>query len=138
MIELKGKFEGQKHDFEAKSQRSTDPSHIKSPSMSHILSIVEMEQVALAKMSDKAVSYYDSATDDGITKEANNNIYQSILLRPRIFVDCTQCSTATTFIGNTRHSYLRLSGCDGKTCSSGRRGRNCCGLLQVESLTDHQ
>jgi len=100
VIELKGKFEGQKHDSEARSQASTDQSHIKSPSMSHILSIAEMEQLALAKMSDKAISYYDSATDDGITKEANNSIYQSILLRPRIFVDCTQCFTATTLLGN--------------------------------------
>jgi isopentenyl diphosphate isomerase/L-lactate dehydrogenase-like FMN-dependent dehydrogenase len=60
-------------------------------------------------MSDKAISYYDSATDDGITKEENNRIYKSISLRPRIFVDCTHCSTATTFIGNTLSTPIYVS-----------------------------
>ena len=109
VIELKGNFEEQKHDSEAKSQRSTDPPRTKSPSMSQILSIVEMEQLALATMSDKAISYYDSATDDGITKEENNSIYKSILLRPRILIDCTQCSTATTFIGNNLSTPIYVS-----------------------------
>lgn len=109
MIELKGKFEGQKHGSEAKSQRRTGPSHTKSPSMSQILSIVEMEQLALVTMSEKCISYYDSATDDEITKEENNSIYKSILLRPRIFIDCTQCSTATNFIGNHLSTPIYVS-----------------------------
>ncbi|GAB7325590.1 hypothetical protein MBLNU13_g09585t1 [Cladosporium sp. NU13] len=109
VIELKGKFENKKHSPKVESQQSTDTSDANSLSMSQILSISEMEQLALAKMSDKAISYYDSATDDGFTKEENNNIYKSILLRPRIFVDCTQCSTATTFIGNNLSTPIYVS-----------------------------
>jgi isopentenyl diphosphate isomerase/L-lactate dehydrogenase-like FMN-dependent dehydrogenase len=70
------------------------------PPISQILIITEMEQLALAVLSDKAVSYYHSATDDEITKEENSQIYKSILLRPRVFVDCTTRSTATNIIGN--------------------------------------
>ena len=111
MIELKGKFEGHEHSSTERPQRSTDSTHNNPevPPVSQVLSIVEMEQLALKRMSAKAISYYDSATDDGITKEENNNIYRSILLRPRIFVDCTKCSTATTFIGNTLSTPVYVS-----------------------------
>jgi isopentenyl diphosphate isomerase/L-lactate dehydrogenase-like FMN-dependent dehydrogenase len=111
VIGLKGKFEEQKHNFKAGSRRSTNATHETSglPQVSQVLSIIEMEQLALATMSAKAISYYDSATDDGITKEENSNIYTSILLRPRIFVDCTRCSTATTFIGNTLSTPIYIS-----------------------------
>lgn len=58
-----------------------------------------MEHLALAKLTPKAVSYYASATDDEITKAANGTIFRSILLRPRVFVDCTRCSLSTTILG---------------------------------------
>jgi isopentenyl diphosphate isomerase/L-lactate dehydrogenase-like FMN-dependent dehydrogenase len=50
-------------------------------------------------LSPKAISYYASATDDEITKHANNIIYRRILLRLRVFVDCTNCSLATRILG---------------------------------------
>lgn len=59
-----------------------------------------MEHYALRKLSPKAISYYASGTDDEITKVGNGAIFQSILLRPRVFVDCTRCSLSTTIIGN--------------------------------------
>ncbi|KAH6670313.1 FMN-dependent dehydrogenase [Plectosphaerella plurivora] len=65
-----------------------------------MLSIAEMEDHALKVLSPKALSYYPSASDDEITKHANNTIFRSILLRPRVFVDCTECSLSTTIIGN--------------------------------------
>lgn len=70
------------------------------PPVSHMLSISEMQDYALQVLSPKAVSYYIPASDDQITKQANGTIFQSILLRPRVFVDCTECSLATTIIGN--------------------------------------
>jgi isopentenyl diphosphate isomerase/L-lactate dehydrogenase-like FMN-dependent dehydrogenase len=109
VIELKGRFEEQKHSSKPEPQRTSDLFYTKRPPVSQILSIVEMEQLALATMSEKAISYYDSATDDGITKEENNNIYKSILLRPRVFVDCRQCCTAATFIGNTLSTPVYIS-----------------------------
>ncbi|GKT47446.1 cytochrome b2, mitochondrial [Colletotrichum spaethianum] len=70
------------------------------PPVSHILSIPEMEQYALRKLSPKAISYYASGTDDEITKVENGTIFRSILLRPRVFVDCTRCSLSTNILGN--------------------------------------
>ncbi|KAL0944625.1 mitochondrial cytochrome [Colletotrichum truncatum] len=70
------------------------------PPVSHILSISEMEQYAMKKLSPKAISYYASGTDDEVTKIGNGTIFRSILLRPRVFVDCTRCSLETTLIGN--------------------------------------
>ena len=79
------------------------------PPVSRDLSIIEMERLALATMSDKAISYYHSATDDGITKEENSKIYTSILLRARVFVDCTYCSTTTKVAGNILGTPIYVS-----------------------------
>ena len=70
------------------------------PEMSSILSIAEMESLALERMSAKAISYYTSATDDELSKRANNNAYRSIQLRPRVLVDCTECNLSTTVLGH--------------------------------------
>lgn len=70
-----------------------------SPPLESILSISEVEALALQRLTPKAISYYVSASDDEITKHQNNSIYRSILLRPRVFVDCTECSLQTTILG---------------------------------------
>ncbi|KAF4901495.1 Cytochrome b2 [Colletotrichum fructicola] len=70
------------------------------PPVSQILSISEMEHYAMKKLSPKAISYYASGTDDEVTKIGNGTIFRSILLRPRVFVDCTRCSLSTTILGN--------------------------------------
>ncbi|GES66429.1 FMN-dependent dehydrogenase [Aspergillus terreus] len=68
--------------------------------MATILSIAELERLAHERLSPKALAYYASGTDDEITKTANGNIFKSILLRPRIFVDCSYCSLSVTIMGN--------------------------------------
>ncbi|KAI1452300.1 FMN-dependent dehydrogenase-domain-containing protein [Annulohypoxylon moriforme] len=70
------------------------------PPLESMLSIPEIEKHALQQLSPKAISYYVSATDDQITKAANGEIYWSILLRPRVFIDCTECSLQTSILGN--------------------------------------
>lgn len=70
------------------------------PPLASILSLAEIESYAMQQLSPKAISYYVSATDDELTKAANGQIYRSILLRPRVFVDCTKCSLETTILGN--------------------------------------
>ncbi|KAI1214439.1 FMN-dependent dehydrogenase-domain-containing protein [Annulohypoxylon truncatum] len=70
------------------------------PPLESMLSISETEKYALQRLSPKAISYYVSATDDQITKAANSQIYRSILLRPRVFIDCTECSLQTSILGN--------------------------------------
>ncbi|ORY60006.1 FMN-dependent dehydrogenase [Pseudomassariella vexata] len=69
-------------------------------SLERLLSIAEIESWAMKCLSPKAISYYASATDDELTKEANGRVYRSIILRPRVFVDCTECSLSTTILGN--------------------------------------
>lgn len=70
------------------------------PPLETMLSIGEIESYAMQRLLPKAISYYVSASDDEITKVANGQIYRSILLRPRVFVDCTECSLETSILGN--------------------------------------
>lgn len=70
------------------------------PDLSRILSLAEMEALALPRMSRKAITYYTSGTDDEITKKENGIIYRSIQLRPRVLVDCTECDLSVSVLGN--------------------------------------
>ncbi|KAK5109218.1 hypothetical protein LTR62_007200 [Meristemomyces frigidus] len=63
------------------------------------LNLDDLEALATRKITRKAWGYYYSAADDLLSKTLNNTVYSRILLRPRIFVDCTNCSTATTMLG---------------------------------------
>lgn len=94
--QLLGQLESASQDLRDDGQ----PEHIPAPPMGTILSIAEMESLALNRLSPKALAYYASGTDDEITKLANGAIFKSILLRPRVFVDCTKCSLSTTILGN--------------------------------------
>ncbi|KAI0130931.1 FMN-dependent dehydrogenase-domain-containing protein [Daldinia grandis] len=77
-----------------------DTPSITLPPLASMLSVSEIESLAMKQLSPKAISYYVSATDDQLTKEANGQIYRSILLRPRVFIDCTECSLETSILGN--------------------------------------
>ncbi len=64
------------------------------------LNLDDIEKLATSKISPKAWGYYYSAADDLHSKHLNNTVYSQILMRPRIFVDCTRCDTSTTLLGN--------------------------------------
>lgn len=66
------------------------------------LNMDDIEMVATQKISQRAWNYYFSASDDLRSKSLNSTVYSSILLRPRVFVDCTNCDTATTLLGNLK------------------------------------
>ncbi|KAI1401042.1 FMN-dependent dehydrogenase-domain-containing protein [Hypoxylon fuscum] len=70
------------------------------PPMESLLNLNEIEEVATKRMPEKAWAYYYSSADDTISKSFNNAIYKDILLRPRVFVDCTKCDTSTTLLGH--------------------------------------
>ncbi|KAI1640403.1 FMN-dependent dehydrogenase-domain-containing protein [Biscogniauxia mediterranea] len=70
------------------------------PPMESLLNINEIEAVATKQISQKAWAYYYSASDDMFTKSLNNAVYRDILLRPRVFVDCTRGDTSTTLLGH--------------------------------------
>lgn len=64
------------------------------------LNLDDIEALATRNISRKAWGYYYSAADDLHSKSLNNTVYSSIIMRPRIFVDCTKCDTSTTILGN--------------------------------------
>lgn len=68
--------------------------------MNTLLNLNEIEEVATKQVSKRCWSYYYSAGDDLISKSFNNAVYKQILLRPRVFVDCTKCDTSTTLLGH--------------------------------------
>ncbi|KAF7195728.1 Cytochrome b2, mitochondrial [Pseudocercospora fuligena] len=70
------------------------------PTLDECLNLDDIEDLATKKISRKAWGYYYSAGDDLYSKTFNNTVYRNILLRPRIFVDCTNCDTSTTILGN--------------------------------------
>ena len=70
------------------------------PLMESLLNLDEIEDVATKQISKKAWAYYFSAGDDLISKRFNNLVYKQILLRPRVFVDCTTCDLSTTLLGH--------------------------------------
>lgn len=70
------------------------------PPMESLLNLDEIEDVATKQISKKAWAYYFSAGDDLISKRFNNLVYKQILLRPRVFVDCTTCDLSTTLLGH--------------------------------------
>lgn len=80
---------------------SASRKHAKPPPLSQILSLQEMEDLAMQRLSPQALSYYTSAADDEITKRDNGLAYRSILLRPRVFVDCTHCDLSTRLLGHS-------------------------------------
>lgn len=70
------------------------------PPVQSLLNMDEIEELATKKVSKKAWAYYYSAADDKITKRFNTEAFRSILLRPRVFIDCTKCSLETKLLGN--------------------------------------
>lgn len=69
-------------------------------SIEECLNLDDIETVATQKINHKAWAYYYSAGDDLVSKTLNNTVYRNILLRPRVFVDCTNCDTSTTVLGH--------------------------------------
>jgi L-lactate dehydrogenase (cytochrome) len=74
-----------------------------------ILNIDEIEEVATKQIPYKAWAYYFSAADDLQSKAFNGSVYRSILLRPRVFVDCVRCDTSTSFLGHNVNIPIYVS-----------------------------
>ncbi|XDG06891.1 hypothetical protein ABKA04_006506 [Annulohypoxylon sp. FPYF3050] len=70
------------------------------PPMESLLNLDEIEAVATKRMPEKAWAYYYSSSDDQFSKSFNNAVYRDILLRPRVFIDCTNCDSSTTLLGH--------------------------------------
>jgi isopentenyl diphosphate isomerase/L-lactate dehydrogenase-like FMN-dependent dehydrogenase len=69
----------------------------------------DIERLATQKMSKKAWAYFFSASDDLYSKNLNNQVYKSILLRPRVFINCEKCDTSTRVLGQQLGTPLFVS-----------------------------
>ncbi|EEQ90602.1 L-lactate dehydrogenase (cytochrome), variant 2 [Blastomyces dermatitidis ER-3] len=85
---------------QTESNTKAERTRNEAPAMSSLLNLDDIEEAATKQISKKAWAYYFSAADDLISKSLNNTIYRSILLRPRVFVDCTNCDLTTIALGH--------------------------------------
>ncbi|ORY17987.1 FMN-dependent dehydrogenase-domain-containing protein [Clohesyomyces aquaticus] len=79
------------------------------PDLESLLNLDDIEKAATKQISRKAWAYYYSAGDDLMSKTFNNTVYRQILLRPRVFVDCVNCDTSTSFLGHNVKIPLYVS-----------------------------
>lgn len=102
------------------------------------LNLDDLEKLATKRISRSAWAYYFSAADDLISKKLNNEFYQSILLRPRVFVDCEKCDTTTTILGNSVASpiYVSPAAAAGLVHAQGG-GRHCTCLRKIWFSSNH-
>ncbi|OKL59192.1 hypothetical protein UA08_05879 [Talaromyces atroroseus] len=83
-----------------KQEQEKDGTHAGPPPLETLFNLDEIEQVATKQVSRKAWGYYYSASDDLISKHFNREVYRSILLRPRVFIDVRKCDLSTSISGH--------------------------------------
>ncbi|KAJ5772671.1 hypothetical protein N7520_003200 [Penicillium odoratum] len=79
------------------------------PPIETLLNLDEIEEVATKQVNKKAWAYYWSGADDKFSKNFNNQVYRSILLRPRVFRDCERCDFSSTVLGHKLGMPLYVS-----------------------------
>ncbi|PKS06538.1 hypothetical protein jhhlp_007286 [Lomentospora prolificans] len=89
-----------KHPSNSEERKEEIKQSDRDPPLESLLNLDEIEALATKKISKRAWSYYYSAGDDLWSKSFNNHVYRQILLRPRVFVDCTECDLSTTLLGH--------------------------------------
>lgn len=83
-----------------KTKNTSQDGQVSPPALHTLLNLDEIEAAAKTQVSKKCWAYYFSAADDLFSKYYNGSVFRSILLRPRVFVDCTTCSTSATLLGS--------------------------------------
>ncbi|KAI0970305.1 FMN-dependent dehydrogenase [Xylaria arbuscula] len=96
---LLGRIDPATVEAEAKEETKPESQDDAPPPIESLLNLDEIEQVARKQISEKAWAYYWSASDDQWTKTNNNSVYRDVLLRPRVFTDCTACDVSTILLG---------------------------------------
>lgn len=87
-------------DRRSPKKELAEPDEDEITSLEECLNLDDIEQLATTTINRKAWGYYYSASDDLRSKHLNNSVYSQILMRPRVFMDCTNCDTSTTLLGN--------------------------------------
>ena len=84
----------------AAQEAKKDGDQARPPPLHTLLNLDEIEALASKQVSAKCWAYYFSAADDLFSKSYNNAVYRDILLRPRVFVNCTEASTRVRLLGH--------------------------------------
>ncbi|KAJ5958823.1 uncharacterized protein N7479_005973 [Penicillium vulpinum] len=83
-------------------QRPTRPNksqNEEAPSMESLKSLEEFESFSTKHLSKRAWSFNYAGAGDLISKRLDQEVYRSILLRPRVLVNVKECDLSTTIIG---------------------------------------
>ncbi|RDA95978.1 hypothetical protein CP533_5876 [Ophiocordyceps camponoti-saundersi (nom. inval.)] len=83
------------------TKTSSTTTTVASPPLASLLNLDEIEEAATRRISKRAWAYYYSASDDLYSKQLNGAVYRDILLRPRVFIDCTACDLSTSVLGHS-------------------------------------
>lgn len=100
---------GSSQNLEKRDVQKPDEEKIEEVHVRDLFNLDEIEALATKKLSKRAWAYYYSAGDDLISKRLNTSVYRTILLRPRIFVNCEKCDTSTTLLGYKLGTPLYVS-----------------------------
>ncbi|PCH32971.1 hypothetical protein WOLCODRAFT_134829 [Wolfiporia cocos MD-104 SS10] len=82
----------------------------KKPPVSRILSVKEMEDVALRVLSFKAAAYYSTGADDEITLSENARAFSRFFFRPRVLRPISSVDPSTTILGFQSSLPIFVSG----------------------------
>ncbi|OJJ61418.1 hypothetical protein ASPSYDRAFT_147990 [Aspergillus sydowii CBS 593.65] len=74
-----------------------------------IHSLNEIEKLATARLDKRTWHFNYAAAGDLVSKQLDQEVYRSILLRPRILAKVQGCDLATTIVGNTVRLPLFVS-----------------------------
>lgn len=77
----------------------TDLNYKELPSLEALNSLDEIERLASSSISKEAWAFNYAAAGDLVSKRLNAEAYNSILLRPRIFIDVGKCDLSTDIMG---------------------------------------
>ena len=69
-------------------------------SLSELLNLSDIEKYGTSRLPKKSWAYFWSGSDDMISKRWNTTVYQSIVLRPRVFIDVQTVDTTTYLLGH--------------------------------------
>ncbi|CDK27187.1 unnamed protein product [Kuraishia capsulata CBS 1993] len=69
------------------------------PPLSRIFNLNDFEKVARQVLSEYALAYYATGSDDEVTLGENHNAYHRVFFKPRVLVNVAQIDTSTSLLG---------------------------------------
>ncbi|KIA75820.1 (S)-2-hydroxy-acid oxidase [Aspergillus ustus] len=83
-------------EYNARSKKTQDKEQL---SMASLQSLDELEVLATKNLSQNAWSFNYAAAGDSVSKSLDQEVYRSILLRPRVLKKVEECELSTTILG---------------------------------------